>query len=153
MRHRLPWFIHLRLSIIKLPIYLSVCILPVVISQHSCESTYLSTFYLGLPMPRPPTFSLIYLHANIPTCLYSTLVYLLLMQSFYLCLPASSVHRCGVYERLPRRAQTTGGFCVTRSNPTHQLTDPTQPGLCLTSGRIWTRPDPIQLTNFTAWCN
>jgi len=31
-----------------------------------------------------------------------------------------------------------GPFCVIRSNPTHQLTDPT-------------RPNPIQLT--TPWCN
>jgi len=34
-----------------------------------------------------------------------------------------------------------GPFCVTRSNPTHQLTDPTQP---TTSGKIWTQPDPTQ---------
>jgi len=33
-----------------------------------------------------------------------------------------------------------GPFCVTRSNPTHQLTYPT-------------RPNPLQLTNLTAWCN
>ena len=32
-----------------------------------------------------------------------------------------------------------GPFCVTRSNPTHQLTDPTQP---TTSGKIWTRLNP-----------
>jgi len=32
-----------------------------------------------------------------------------------------------------------GPFCVARSNPTHQLTDPT-------------RPKTIQLTNLTAWC-
>ena len=32
-----------------------------------------------------------------------------------------------------------GPFCVTRSNPTHQLTDPTQP---TTSGNIWTRLNP-----------
>ena len=32
-----------------------------------------------------------------------------------------------------------GPFCVTRSNPTHQLTDPTQP---ITSGKIWTQPNP-----------
>ena len=32
-----------------------------------------------------------------------------------------------------------GPFCVTGSNPTHQLTDPTQPN---TSGNIWTQPDP-----------
>jgi len=31
-----------------------------------------------------------------------------------------------------------GPLCVTQSNPTHQLIDPT-------------RPDPIQLTNLTAW--
>jgi len=31
-----------------------------------------------------------------------------------------------------------GPFCVTRSNPTHQLTDPTQPN---TSGKLWTQPD------------
>jgi len=37
-----------------------------------------------------------------------------------------------------------GPFCVTRSNPTHQLTDPTQP---TTSGKIWT-PHPTQ-TNTT----
>ena len=33
-----------------------------------------------------------------------------------------------------------GSFCVTRSNLTHHLTDPT-------------RPDPVQLTNLTAWCH
>jgi len=33
-----------------------------------------------------------------------------------------------------------GPFCVTQSNPTHRLTDPT-------------RPNQIQLTNFTARCN
>ena len=32
-----------------------------------------------------------------------------------------------------------GPFCLTQSNPTHQLTEPTQP---TTSGEIWTRPDP-----------
>jgi len=32
-------------------------------------------------------------------------------------------------------------FCVTRSNPTHQLTEPTQP---TASGKIWTQPDPTQ---------
>jgi len=30
-----------------------------------------------------------------------------------------------------------GPFCVTRSNQTRQLTDPTQPS---TSGKIWTQP-------------
>jgi len=29
-------------------------------------------------------------------------------------------------------------FCVTRTNPTHQVSDPTQP---TTSGKIWTQPD------------
>ena len=36
---------------------------------------------------------------------------------------------------------STGPFCATRSNPTHQLTDPTQPN---TSGKIWTHPDSTQ---------
>ena len=40
-----------------------------------------------------------------------------------------------------------GSFCVTRSNPTHQLTDPTQPN---PTHYKWnnldpTRPNPIQL--------
>ena len=43
-----------------------------------------------------------------------------------------------------------GPFCVTRSNPTHQLTDPTEPDP-LQVGKFG--PDPIQLTNLTAWCN
>ena len=48
-----------------------------------------------------------------------------------------------------------GPLCVTRSNPTRQLTDPTQP---VTNGKIWTQPNPthpnpMQLTNLTAWCN
>ena len=34
-----------------------------------------------------------------------------------------------------------GPFCVTRSNPTHHLTDPTQP---TTGGKIWTQPDTTQ---------
>ena len=34
-----------------------------------------------------------------------------------------------------------GPFCVTRPNPTHQLTDQTQP---TTSEKIWTQPDPTQ---------
>jgi len=33
---------------------------------------------------------------------------------------------------------SVGPFCVTRSNPTHPLTDPTQP---TTSGKIWTKPN------------
>jgi len=45
---------------------------------------------------------------------------------------------CGVIAEL-----SMGPFCVTQSNPTHQLTDPTQP---TTIGKIWTRPNPIQLT-------
>jgi len=32
-------------------------------------------------------------------------------------------------------------FCMTQSNPTHQLTNPTQP---TKSGKIWTQPDPTQ---------
>jgi len=36
---------------------------------------------------------------------------------------------------------STGPFCVTRSNPTHQPTDPTQR---TTSGKIVTQPDPTQ---------
>jgi len=36
-----------------------------------------------------------------------------------------------------------GPFCVTRPNPTHQLTDPTQPNP-LQVKKIWTRPDPTQ---------
>ena len=66
--------------------------------------------------------------------------------------------QCRTMDRLPAvRDQHAGGrprhviayffstlkqscpFCVTRSNPTHQLTDPTEP---TTSGKIWTQPDP-----------
>jgi len=36
---------------------------------------------------------------------------------------------------------TMGPLCVTRSNPTHQLTDSTQP---TTSAESWTQPDPTQ---------
>ena len=36
-----------------------------------------------------------------------------------------------------------GPFCVTRSNPTHQLTDPTQPNLLQVEKSA---PNPIQLT-------
>jgi len=36
---------------------------------------------------------------------------------------------------------SVGPFCVTWPNPTHQLTDPTQP---TTSWKIWTQPDPTQ---------
>ena len=43
---------------------------------------------------------------------------------------------------------STGPFCVTRSNPTHQLTDPKSPN---PTHYKWknldpTRPNPIQLT-------
>ena len=44
-----------------------------------------------------------------------------------------------------------GTFCVTRSNPTHQLTDPTQPNKWKNLDK--TRPNPIQLTKLTAWCD
>ena len=45
-------------------------------------------------------------------------------------------HICGVDAEL-----STGPFCVTRSNPIHQPTGPTQP---TTSGTIWTQLDPTQ---------
>jgi len=43
---------------------------------------------------------------------------------------------------------STGPCCVTRSNPTHQLTDPTQPNPLQveTFGTNATQPNPIQLT-------
>ena len=44
-----------------------------------------------------------------------------------------SVRRWGVPEL------SMGPFYVTRSNPTHQLTDPTQP-----NPKFWTQPDPTQ---------
>jgi len=39
-----------------------------------------------------------------------------------------------------------GPFCVTRHNPTHQLTDPTQPNPTqpTTSEKNWSQPDPTQ---------
>ena len=47
-----------------------------------------------------------------------------------------SQSRQGVF----RTELSMGSFCVTLSNLTHHLTDPT-------------RPDPVQLTNLTAWCH
>ena len=43
---------------------------------------------------------------------------------------------------------TTGPFYVTRSNPTHQLTDMTQPNPAqpTASRKIWTQPDPTKPT-------
>ena len=61
--------------------------------------------------------------------------------------------------RSPRSTQTdtqttpelsTGPLSVTRSDPTRQLTDPTRPNLLQVEKF---RPNPIQLTNLTAWCN
>jgi len=55
----------------------------------------------------------------------------------------------------PRRNDlelSMGPFCVTRSNPTHQLTDqpnPTQPN---PTHYKWKNLDPTQ-PNTTAWCN
>jgi len=48
-----------------------------------------------------------------------------------------------------------GSFCVTQSNQTHQLTDSTQPNQLQveTFGPNPTQPNPIQLTNVTAWCS
>ena len=47
-----------------------------------------------------------------------------------------------------------GPLCVTRSNPTHQLTDRTQPTTSEKFGPNPThRPNPLQLTNLTAGCN
>ena len=46
------------------------------------------------------------------------------------------------YHRITAKAELSmGPFCVTRSNPTHQLTDPNQP---TTSGKFWTHHDPTQ---------
>jgi len=64
-----------------------------------------------------------------------------------------TLDRTGSYENKQHEKTTTtqtpelsmGPFCVTRSNPTHQLTDPTQP---TTSGKIWTQP---QKTNNGAY--
>jgi len=49
-----------------------------------------------------------------------------------------------------RTELSMGPFCVTRSNPTHQLTDPTQPKPLQVKNF---GPNPIQLTNLTASCN
>jgi len=63
---------------------------------------------------------------------------------------------CLVRMRCPTAPElSTGPFYVTRFNPTHQLTDPTQPN---PTDKKWnkldsTRPDPVQLTNLTAWRN
>jgi len=46
-----------------------------------------------------------------------------------------------------------GSTCVTRSNPTHQLTDPTQPDP-LQEGKFVSNPKQPNTTNhLTAWCN
>jgi len=55
--------------------------------------------------------------------------------------PSSASLLCAV---LVTTELSMGPVCVTRSDPTHQLTDPTQP---TRSGKIWTQP------NTTAWCN
>jgi len=45
------------------------------------------------------------------------------------------------HDRRSKSELSMGPLCVTRSNPTHQLTDPTQP---TTNGKIWTQPEPTQ---------
>jgi len=43
--------------------------------------------------------------------------------------PYAKLHYPVLYVGPPRSELSMGPFCVTRSNPTHQLTDPTQPNL------------------------
>ena len=56
-------------------------------------------------------------------------------------------------EPYPRSELSMGPFCVTRSNPTHQLTDPIQPSP-LQVEKIGLNPtQPNTTNNLTAWCN
>ena len=48
------------------------------------------------------------------------------------------------FDRAVNPELSMGPFCVTQSNPTHQLTDPTQP---TRSGKIWTQPDTTNKFN------
>ena len=45
------------------------------------------------------------------------------------------------------RELSIGPFCVTRPDPTHQLTDPANPTQPTTSGKIWTQPDATNKFN------
>ena len=81
-------------------------------------------------------------------------------------LNGTSAH-CRLYSDMKLGEDNTelsmGPHCVTRSNPTHQLTDPTQP---TTSRKIWTQPNITNngayssvvrrsavKSNLTVWCN
>jgi len=76
------------------------------------------------------------LHAPCPLSLL--LHFLLFLLSVFYVSPCSAV--CFNHVARANSELSMGPFCVTRSNPTHQLTDPT-------------RPNPIQRTDSTAWCN
>jgi len=76
------------------------------------------------------------LHALCPLSLL--LHFLLFLFSVFYVSACSAV--CFNHVARANSELSMGPFCVTRSNPTHQLTDPT-------------RPNPIQRTNSTAWCN